>query len=134
MIQYGDLVRPTVFLRNPVKVNSEEDMQYDLVVPYILSNKTNASAPIYIRASGSATVVRADLSNPSQGNDVIFNVLQNSVIWASFIIPEGSGSYVFSPTQVAALATLTIGNQFFINITQVGGIYPGSTLVVTVIV
>lgn len=134
----GNIINPIIYINNHIPINggpSGADLQqYSLVVQNILSNKVNAVVPTFIRASGNASVVRADLSQPSIGNSVLFNIYQSGTLWVSLAISAGATSVILNSGQVAALAPVVINNQWSVNITQVGGTFPGSNLVVTIVV
>lgn len=130
----GNTVNPTIYLDQFLPVNGDLVQQYSLIVPNIISNKVGASTTQFIRASGTASVVRFDLNEYSLGNDIVGSIYAGSVLWAAFDIPEGQTSLVFTPMQLAALAALNVGDLFRLDITQVGGTFPGSGLVATIVV
>lgn len=123
----------TINLLNLVPVNGNM-IQYSLVVSGILGNKINAAVPAPVMASGVASVVRADVIGPSIGNDILIGVYQSGTLWASLDIPAGSKSVVLGSGALAALAAVVFNDLWTVNITQVGGIFPGSDLTVTIVV
>jgi hypothetical protein len=136
---YGNISNPSVWLNNYLPVNGgangvDNVQMYSLVVQNIISNKINACPQQYIRSTGHSSVVRFDVGEVSQGNDILGAIYQGSTLWATFDIPAGTSSLIFTSGQLAALTDVTIGSFWRLDITQVGGIFPGSNLVVTIVV
>lgn len=125
------MTSPTIWLNEFLPINGDLVQQYSLVVPSILSNKINAAPPIYIRANGIASTLRFDVNNPPRGNDININIYQASTLWFTGSITVGNKTANFN---TGGLASLILGNLWRIDIIQVGGLFPGSDLVVTIIV
>jgi hypothetical protein len=129
----NDLEQPTIWLDLFLPINQDPVQQYSLIVPQILSNKIGAITPVYIRTSGTPTVVRVDLLQASIGNNVIININMGGTLWATITITAGTTYTILTSMQIAALPALVIGEQFTLDITQVGGTFPGYGLVATIV-
>jgi hypothetical protein len=124
------MTSPTIWLNEFLPVNGDLVQQYSLVVSGIIGQKVNAAPPIYIRATALATILKFNVNRASLGNDININLYQDSTLWYSGFITSGSTAETFN---TAGLPTLTIGKLWRVDITQVGGIFPGSDLVITIV-
>lgn len=124
---------PTIYIRdyiNDLSLNPHIE-EYSLIIPGILATITDAAANLIIKADGFASVLRADLKRAAIGNPIIVRVYQSDILWASINIPVAVTSVVID---TASLAALVNGSIWRVDILGVGGIYPGNTLVVTIVV
>lgn len=107
---------------------------YSLEVSGILGSLSNAAPNLYINDDGIASLVRADVQNYSIGNPIQITIYMGTTSWMTLTILAGSLSIIATQTQLAGASQVVSGQFWKLDINSVGGTYPGSDLVVTIVV
>lgn len=90
---------------------------------------TTGTQRLYVERNGTISVVRGSVGTPSSGAPILIDVLKNGTTVLTSLISIAEGSY--TATGTISNTSVSIGDYFTVNITQVGATNPGANLTVT---